>query len=144
MPLVPRTEINEPGLMHVRRGTVRTAQPSTGWRLFVIVVLLLGATANIVAWLAGINHDIYVAAAGMFAAGQSVWAWVWFFAAVLELSLAIGLWFGSYFAAALALVVVGVDLILHIVALGAHPTWPAVVIVVDLLALYGLARHGFE
>ena len=47
-------------------------------------------------------------------------------------------------AALFAILIASVSALMHLLAIGANTWWSILVIVVDVVIIYGLNRHGFE
>jgi hypothetical protein len=132
-----------PGLMRVGPPVHREAPDSgRGWMAFAGVMLLLGAAFNAVYGFAAIFNDDYLAEEELLYGTVSVWGWVAIGFAVIGVVVALLLFAGSFWGAMLGILVAGVNAIVHVMAIGAHPLWSVIVIVVDGLIIYGLSVHG--
>ena len=131
-----------PGLMRVVPEHVESPDSARGWMAFAGVMLLIGAAFNAVYGFAAIFNDDYLAEEELLYGNVSVWGWVAIGFAVIGLIAALLLFAGNFWGAMLGIVIAGVNAIVHVMAIGAHPLWSVLVIAVDGLIIYGLTVHG--
>ena len=74
----------------------------------------------------------------------SVWGWAHMLLGVLAILVAAGLLAGNTVARVVGVVLAMVSAIVNIVFLPAYPWWSTLVIVFDVLVIYGLTAHGGE
>jgi hypothetical protein len=133
-----------PGLMHVAAPPAREyADTGRGWMVFAGVLLLLGAAFNAVYGFAAIFNDDYLAQESLLYGTVSVWGWLAIGFAVIQAITALALFAGSGYGALFGILIAGVNAVVHLMSIGAHPVWSVIVIVVDGLIIYGLCVHGF-
>jgi hypothetical protein len=130
--------------MHVPAVHTEPHDTGRGWMAFAGVLLLIGAAFNGVYGLAAIFNDDYLAEEELLYGTVSVWGWVAIGFAVIGVIAALLLFAGSFWGAMLGIVIAGVNAIVHVMAIGAHPLWSVLVIAVDGLIIYGLTVHGLE
>jgi hypothetical protein len=115
--------------------------PGPRWITFAAVMLMLVGAFNIVAGLVGILNEGYLTNNLLFAT-RSAWGWfflVWGFIQVLasfailqRRSWGVSVGIATAFFNALA----------HLAWLKAFPAWAVIMIVLDVLVLYGLVAYG--
>ena len=133
-----------PGLMHVPAVHPEPHDSSRGWMAFAGVMLLIGAAFNAVYGLAAIFNDDYLADEELLYGTVSVWGWLAIGFAVIGVIAALLLFAGNFWGAMSGIVIAGVNAIVHVMSIGAHPLWSVLVIAVDGLIIYGLTVHGLR
>jgi hypothetical protein len=133
-----------PGLMHVPAVRPEPHDSGRGWMAFAGVMLVIGAAFNAVYGLAAIFNDDYLAEEELLYGTVSVWGWVAIGFAVIGVIAALLLFAGNFWGAMSGIVIAGVNAIVHVMSIGAHPLWSVLVIAVDGLIIYGLTVHGLR
>jgi hypothetical protein len=132
------------GLMHVPAVHTEPHDTGRGWMAFAGVMLLIGAAFNAVYGFAAIFNDDYLAEEELLYGTVSVWGWLAIGFAVLGVIAALLLFAGTFWGAMLGIAIAGVNAIVHVMSIGAHPVWSVLVIAVDGLIIYGLTVHGLR
>lgn len=113
----------------------------TTWYDFACVLLFLVGIFNVIDGLAAIRNSKYVAHTVLF---SNVHAWGWFFLlwGVLQVVAAFAAYRGMRWALNLAIVTAFFNAIAHLSAAKTYPVWSVMIIVIDVLVMYGLIVHG--
>jgi len=137
--------MDEHGILRVPRlqpPPARTAGSS--WMVGAGVLLLIAAALNMIYGFSAIYNDDYVAEEEFLFGPVTLWGWLAVGVAVVMFATAIGLFARSGMAVLFAMLIAGVNALVHLLAIGANTWWSILVIVVDGAIIYGLNRHGFE
>jgi hypothetical protein len=136
--------MHEPGLMHVPTERPAAAQPTgRGWMAFAGTMLLIASAFNALYGFTAILNDDYLAEEEFLYGTVTLWGWLAIGIAVVMLITAIGLFAGSGIASLFGILIAAVNALVHVMAIGGHPVWSIIVLVVDGLIIYGLTVHGF-
>jgi hypothetical protein len=136
--------MHEPGLMHVRAETPAPQPTGRGWMVFAGTMLLISSGFNALYGFAAIFNDDYLAEEEFLYGNVTIWGWLAVGIAVVLLITAIGLFAGSAIASLFGIVIAAVNALVHAMAIGGHPVWSIIIIVIDGLIIYGLTVHGFD
>jgi hypothetical protein len=131
------------GITHVAPERAAPAPTGRGWMAFAGVMLLVGAAFNTVYGCAAIFNDDYLREESLLYGSVTLWGWLAIAFAVVQLAVALALFGGSRVGALLGIVIAGLNAVVHVMSIGAHPLWSVIVICVDGLIIYGLTVHGF-
>lgn len=123
-----------------------TGQPMTsvaddegpsGWMLFASIMVLLSGLFNAFEGLIGFFRSTYFIGKPI---GGDYWIWalLWLAFGVVEILAGIAILSGRGWARWFAIVLVGLNAMLNLFAIGIYPWWSLTVIVFDVLILYGL------
>lgn len=110
----------------------------TRWGMFAVVILLVGGAFNTVAGIAALSHDDRFRTGELLFGSLSLWGWLWLISGALQLGIAYSVSKRSAAGITVGLFVVGLGAMFHLLAVGAYPLWSVIVIVLDVLILYGL------
>lgn len=131
-------------------GPGQRGERATGWVAwisFAAVMLAVGGVLQIMQGLAALIDD------GFYLVGRnglvldvdySVWGWTHLFLGALAILVAAGLLAGNTLARVVGVGIAMVSAIVNLVFLPAYPWWSTLVIVFDVLVIYGLTAHGGE
>jgi hypothetical protein len=137
--------MDEHGIMRVPRLQPPPARSAgRSWTVGVGVLLLVSAVLNMIYGFSAIYNDDYVAEEEFPFGPVTLWGWLAVGIGVLMLATALGLFARSGMAALFAILIASVSALMHLLAIGANTWWSILVIVVDVVIVYGLNRHGFE
>jgi hypothetical protein len=89
-------------------------------------------------------EDDYLAEEELLYGTVSVWGWVAIGFAVIGVIAALLLFAGNFWGALLGIVIASINALVHLMAIGAHPLWSVIAIVVDGVIIYGLTVHGLR
>jgi hypothetical protein len=125
----------------------RVSEPApagTGWVLFAGIMLMIGATLNIIWGIAA------VAGSGFFVAGAdyilitslNTWGWVAIGFGALEFLAALSIWRGGGFGRWFGIFAASLALVGALMWMPAYPFWSLTLVAIDMLVIYGLAAYG--
>jgi hypothetical protein len=119
-------------------------RPHSGWMVFTAVFLVVVGVMNLIWGIAALSNEDYFIQDGVLWSKLNTWAWIAIVAGALQL-LGGGLVFARHtFGRVIALVVAGIGVIVHFLALGAQPVWSVTALVVNGLILWAITVHGDE
>ena len=141
---------SQPGTHPTSRRPSQTTELSSalGWRFFSGIVLLLLGIVNLIDGLIGITDpDIFeqnlsTAPALPVTDRLEVWGWVVLVVGVVMMVLAFPVIVGVPWARYAAIAASGVDLVLQFAYLAHFPLWSFVIILLNVLVIFGLAARG--
>jgi hypothetical protein len=136
--------MHEPGLMRVRAERPAEQPGGRGWVVFAGTMLLISSAFNALYGLAAIFNDDYLAEEELLYGTVTIWGWLAIGIAVVLLITAIGLFMGNAIASFFGIAIAAVNALGHAMAIGGHPVWSILIIVIDGLIIYGLTVHGFD
>ena len=114
-----------------------------GLILFAAVLLVIIGIFNLIYGIAAIaNSHVIVANAHYVFANLRTWGWITLIIGVLQLLAAAGVVAGNQFARWFAVAVLGLNAIDMMFFIPAYPFWALVILVADVVALYGLCAYG--
>jgi hypothetical protein len=114
-----------------------------GLILFAAVLLVIVGIFNLIYGIAAIaNSHVIVANAHYVFANLRTWGWITLIIGVLQLLAAAGVVAGNQFARWFAVAVLGLNAIDMMFFVPAYPFWALVILVADVVALYGLCAYG--
>jgi hypothetical protein len=131
-------------------GPGQRGERATGWAAwisFAAVMLAVVGVLQIMQGLAALIDD------GFYLVGRnglvvdvdySVWGWTHLLLGALAILVAAGLLAGNTLARVVGVGIAMVSAIVNLVFLPAYPWWSTLVIVFDVLVIYGLTAHGGE
>ena len=128
-------------MMRVPRGHPPARRSSRGWLVFAGVMLLVASVLNAIYGFSAIYNDDYVAEEEFAYGPVTVWGWLAVGIAVVLLITALGVFLRRAMAMYLGILIAAVNALVHLFSIGAATGWSILVIAVDALIIYGLARH---
>jgi hypothetical protein len=121
-------------------------RPSYGWKSFAGILLIVVGFFNVIDGLTAITRANYFHNTGatQFPLTNDVktWGWIVLILGVLLILASFGLFAGSTWARAVAILVASVNAIAQLAWLAHFPFWSFTMILVDVLVIYGVAVHG--
>ena len=137
--------MDEHGIMRVPRLQPPPSHTAgSRWMVGTGVLLLVAAALNMIYGFSAIYNDDYVAEEEFLFGPVTLWGWLAVGIGVVMLATALGLFVRSGMAALFGILIAAVSALMHLLAIGANTWWSILVIVVDVVIIYGLSRHGFE
>jgi hypothetical protein len=117
-----------------------------GWVYFAGFLMLLSATFQMIAGLAGLFKDeVYVVGENnLLALDYTQWGWVHLLIGIVMLISAISLFNGNLWGRIVGVTLASLSAIANFAFISAYPLWSIVVIVVDIFIIYALLVHGDE
>ena len=137
--------MDEHGIMRVPRlQPPPTRSAGRNWMVGTGVLLLVAAALNMIYGFSAIYNDDYVAEQEFLFGPVTLWGWLAVGIGVAMLATAFGLFARSGMAALFAMTIAALNALMHLLAIGANTWWSILVIVVDLVIIFGLRRHAWE
>jgi hypothetical protein len=105
-----------------------------------LALLLVIGIFNLAGGIAG-SHML-VTSAHSVPGGLRAWGWVMAILGAVQLLAAAGVWAGNQLARWFAVAAVGLNAVGQMFFIPAYPLWSLLIIVVEVVALWGLCAHG--
>ena len=107
------------------------------WLDFACLLLILVGVFNIIDGIAAIGDSKYLAHTTLFA---NLHAWGWFFLiwGIIQIFAAVAVYRGKTWGIVLAVATAFVNAISHLSAARTYPVWSILILVIDVLIMYGL------
>jgi hypothetical protein len=112
-----------------------------GWADLAAVLFVIGGIHNGIAGLSAIFKKEYFSESGLLYENLQVWGWVWLILGLLQLIAASLLVGRASSGRILGIVLASMSAIVWFASIGAYPLWAIVVLVLDVLVIYGLTTH---
>ena len=141
MPQPPAHRI--PGVMYVRSVHPHKREHG-GWFVYSSLLLLYSACGNAVYGILGLAHDYYFSGDTLLPGSVSIWGWFWIGFSLFQVIVAFMVLARHALGVVLGISIAGLNVLAQVGRIGTNPGWAIVVILLDLLVIYGLAAHGFE
>jgi hypothetical protein len=131
-------------------GPGQRGERATGWAAWIAFAAVLLAVVGVLQIMQGLtallDEGVYVVGESglVLNVDYTVWGWAHMLLGVLAILVAAGLLAGNTLARVVGVVIAMVSAIVNIAFLPAYPWWSALVIVFDVLVIYGLTAHGGE
>jgi len=117
-----------------------------GWLAFAATMLVLVGILSVIAGLGALlrNEAYFTANGELLVFNLAAWGWIHIVIGVLLMVAAAGLYNGSTWARAVAVVAVGLNLISQFTWANSAPWWSLIVIAIDVVVIYAIVVHGRE
>jgi hypothetical protein len=128
------------GSAHTERGSAWA-----GWSAFAGLVLIMVGISHLVTGLAVVLTPSYALAEPgrmLVIPSFGVWGWIHLIAGVIVAVVGVGVMLDQAWARAAGVVLAGISAIINLGFLAAYPVWSLVLIVLDVVVIYGLTVHG--
>ncbi len=119
----------------------------TGWIAFAGTLMLLLGVFHAIQGLVAIFNDQYfvVGSSGLIVSvDYTAWGWVHLLFGLVVIAAGAGLLVGQMWARVVGVVVAFLSAVLNIAFLSAYPVWSAIMIAIDVLAIWAITVHGRE
>jgi hypothetical protein len=117
-----------------------------GWKMFAGLMILIAGTFNVFDGLVGISQTNYIK---RFTGGElpvtnnvKTWSWVVLIIGAVMVLSAFLIFVGNMFGRVVGVVVASVNLLVQLAYLNHNTFWSLMVVVIDILVIYGLLAHG--
>ena len=121
-------------------------RPSYGWKTFAAILVILAGSFNIIDGLIAITDKNSVAAGGNvdlpLTDKVNTWGWVIFIIGLIMVLAGFALISGSTWARTVVIIVASVNAIVQLAYMRHFPEASFLMVIVDLLVIYGVAVHG--
>lgn len=115
-----------------------------GWRFFAGTMIVIAGFFNILDGLVGLTNEDYFESKDLLFRDIKTWAWVILILGVVELVAGFAIFSASPFGAIIGIMVAGINAIGQLAWLRHYPAWSLVIILIDVLVIYGLAVYGTQ
>jgi hypothetical protein len=121
-------------------------RPSYGWKSFAAILLMVVGFFNVIDGLTAITRANYFKSTGtnQFPITNNIntWGWIVLVLGVILILASFGLFAGSTWARAIAILFASLNALAQLAWLAHFPLWSFTIILVDVLVIYGVAVHG--
>ena len=114
--------------------------PMSGWVMFSAVVILINGAFNVFDGFVGFFRATYYVGSP-FAGSLWIWALLWLAFGALEVAAGLAILAGRSWARWFGIVIVALNALLNLLAIGTYPWWSITMIAFDTLVLYGLTAR---
>jgi hypothetical protein len=111
--------------------------PASGWVQFAGIVILLNGAFNAFDGFIGFFRSTYYIGKP-FGGDLWIWALLWLAFGVLEIAAGFAIMAGQSWARWFGIVIVGLNAMLNLFAIGVYPWWSITMIALDMVIIYGL------
>ena len=117
---------------------------SSGWATFAGVLMVVTGLFQMVAgFVALFKSDLYIATeSNLFLFDYSQWGWVHIVIGLILALSAASLFAGQLWGRAVAITLAILSALANFGFIWAYPVWSVMIIVMDMLIIYGVAMHG--
>ncbi|HLN15415.1 MAG TPA: hypothetical protein VK277_01565 [Acidimicrobiales bacterium] len=127
----------------------------SGWRVFAGIMILLVGIFNFIDGIVAIANPHYIYYYVSPSGSSSVethhlvfgnltgWGWAMLILGVIQFLVALAIFAGQGWAAVVGIIVATLNAIGQLMLIGSYPWWSIIIIVIDVLVIYGLAVYGF-
>jgi hypothetical protein len=108
-----------------------------GWMQFAAIMILISGTFNAFDGFVGFFRSTYYIGKPV---GGDYWFWalLWLAFGILQIAGGFAIMTGQSWARWFGIVIVGLNAMLNLLAIGTYPWWSMTIIAIDLLVIYGL------
>lgn len=119
----------------------------TGWIAFAGTLMLLLGVFHVIQGLVAIFKDQYfvVGSSGLIVTvDYTAWGWVHLLFGLVVIAAGAGLLVGQMWARVVGVIVAFLSAVLNVGFLSAYPVWSAIMIAIDVVAIWAITVHGSE
>lgn len=120
----------------------RAPGPGAGWVVFAATLFMILGVFNVIDGIVALAEDDNFVADELFFGDLAFWGVVMLLIGLLQLLTAYLLYVGNAMGAVLGIFLASLSLIAQLFFLPAFPIWSIIIMVVDLLVIYGLTVYG--
>jgi hypothetical protein len=114
-----------------------------GWLLFAGIMLGVVGFLNVVYGIAAIGDSRFFVRGVEYVIGDlNTWGWILTVVGALQLAAAFGVWRQTEWGRWLGISLAGLNAIVQMLMIPAHPLWSVMVFAVDIIIIFGLATFG--
>lgn len=122
-------------------------RPSYGWKTFAAILVILAGSFNVIDGLVAVTNKS--AFSGTASGDQlpltnkiETWGWVVLILGIIMILAGFSLIGGATWARAVVIIVASVNAFIQLAYMAHFPGWSFMMILVDILVIYGVAVHG--
>jgi hypothetical protein len=117
--------------------------PGRGWLLFAGIMLGVVGLLNVVYGIAAVGDSrFYVRGVTYIFGDLNTWGWILTVIGALQLAAAFVIWRQTEWGRWLGITLAGINAIVQMLMIPAHPLWSVMVFAVDIIVNFGLATFG--
>jgi hypothetical protein len=120
----------------------RAPGEGAGWVVFAATLFMILGVFNVIDGIVALAEDDNFVADELFFGDLAFWGVVMLIIGLLQLLTAYLLYVGNAMGAVLGIFLASLSLIAQLFFLPAYPIWSIIIMVVDLLVIYGLTVYG--
>jgi hypothetical protein len=115
-----------------------------GWILFAWLMLLVAGVMSLIDGIVALSQSSFFHDYGAHyvASNLTTWGWVALIIGVVEIIAAVSVWRGGSFGRWFGILVAAISLILTLFWIPIVPFWALMIMLIDVLVIYGLAVYG--
>jgi hypothetical protein len=118
-----------------------------GWKMFAGIMILIAGTLNVIDGLVGLTQVNYIkgiiGSSGLPVTNNvKTWSWVVLVIGAVMILAGFLIFVGNLFGRIVGIAVASINLIVQLVYVNHNPFWSFLIVLVDVLIIYGLAAHG--
>jgi hypothetical protein len=117
-----------------------------GWKLFAGIMILIAGTFNVIDGLVGITQTSYIEryTGGQLPVTNNVKTWSWIVLIIGAVMILAGflIFVGNMFGRIVGVAVASINAIVQLAYMQHNTFWSFMIILVDILIIYGLVAHG--
>jgi hypothetical protein len=118
----------------------------TGWRLFAGFMILLAGVFNLISGIVTLRNPHYYVVVGygnrLVFGDLNTWGWAILGLGIVQIVAGLMIFSGRRWAAIIGIVVATFNAIGQLLYLGVDPWWSIIVLALDVMVIYALARFG--
>ncbi len=131
--------------------TYAPAETGEGWRAFAGIMIIVGGLLNFIDGLIAVtnaNYFQHLAAANGTTVSLPItndiktWGWVVLFTGAVMVATGVGVFGGYLWARVLGVVAASFNIVVQLAFLAHYPLWSLIMLLVDVLVIYGIVVHG--
>ena len=116
-----------------------------GWLTFAGIMVIIVGVLNVIWGIAAIDQStFFVGETKLVFQDVKTWGWIVLIVGVLEIFAGFGIFARNQAARWFGIIVASLNLIAALVSINAYPTWGLIIVLIDILIIYGLAAHGHK
>jgi uncharacterized membrane protein (DUF2068 family) len=117
--------------------------PGRGWILFAGIMLAVVGVLNLVYGIAAVSDSKVFVRDVVFVIGSlNLWGWCLTVLGAVQLCVAVGIWRATEWGRWLGILSAAANIIIQFLVMQAHPVWAVLVLMVDVIIIFGLLTYG--
>lgn len=113
----------------------------TTWGMFAAVMFLIVGILNVIAGVSALANESYFSERELLTADLAFWGWTWLILGAIQLFISYLVFNRSQSGIVAGMVLAGLGVVVHLLAIGAYPLWSIIIMALDVLVIYGLVTE---